>query len=105
MTGEIISAAAVVLVAVIEALSAMDRRKLKKENEHEAKRAAVREQESRLSMQMMDASLQLGLATAAAMEQGEVTCEMKEARKKAEKARAEYERFLRNIAAHQVTKI
>ena len=105
MTNEIITAASGIVVAVIEAVSAMDRGKLKKEREQAARRAAVREKESRLSMQMMDATLELGLATAAAVEQGEVTSEMKEARKKAEKAQAEYERFVRDIAAHQVNKI
>lgn len=105
MIEEIISASAVIVVAVIEAFSAIDRRKMKKERENAARRAAIREQESRLSMQMMDAALQLGLATAAAVEQGEITCEMKAARKKAEKAQSEYEKFVRDIAAHQVTKI
>ena len=102
---EIISSAAVILVAVIEAVAAVERRGLKNARERSERRAEERAQESRLSMQMMDACLELGLATATAVEQGKVSCDLKSAKEKAQQIREEYRNFIRSIAARQVVKI
>ena len=105
MAGEIISGIAIVLVAIIEAIAAMDRKRSKSDRQRSERRAAVRAEESKLAMQMMDANLDLALATATAVEQGKLNGEMKAARDKAREAQENYRMFIRNVAAREVVKI
>ena len=105
MTAEIISGAAVVIVAVIEALAARERRGMKKLRARTDRREAERARENRLAMHMMDASLELAIATAIAVEDGKLNGEMKAAKEKARKAQEEYQSFVLEIAARQVAKV
>lgn len=59
-----VTALAAVLVAVIEALAAWDRRKARAAGARAEKRAARRAEESRLSMDLMSANCALALTTA-----------------------------------------
>lgn len=104
MTEYIIPAAAGIVVAVIEALAARDRMKAKKDRERAEARYALREEESRLSMQMADATLQLSIVTANALTGGRNNGNVERARQAAAKAEAEYEAFHNRLAAHEVTK-
>ena len=54
--GPLISGVAVVLVAVIEGMAARERKQIKEDRERTERRAAVRAEESRLSMELMAAS-------------------------------------------------
>lgn len=101
----IISAAAIVVVAVIEALAARGRKTAREDTEKNEKRAEDRAKESRLGMKMMDASLDLGVATALAVEQCKINGEMKAAKLKASAAQAEYQEFLQEVAARLIAKV
>lgn len=103
--GAVISSVALIAVAVIEALALTERRREKYAREKSERRAAERARENRLSMRMMDASLELGLATALAVETGKHNGELHEAREKARAAQEEYESFIMEVAARQVVKI
>jgi hypothetical protein len=105
MTVSIISSGAIVLVAIIESLATLERRSAKRSQEQMKAREEARADESKLAMQMMDASLALGIATAIAVEEGKLNGEMKSAKQRAKEARENYQGFLQNIAAHQVVKI
>jgi len=105
MFGEVISAAALVLVAIIEMVAARERRRCKDDRARSESRADNRAHESRLAMKLADANLDLSLATALAVEQGKLNGEMKAARAKAKNAQDEYNCFMLEIASHQVAKI
>ena len=105
MTAEIISGAAVVAVALIEAIAARERSGMKKLRARTDRREAERARENRLAMHMMDASLDLAIATAIAVEEGKLNGEMKAAREKARSAQEEYENFVLELAARQVAKV
>ena len=105
MWPEIIAGAAVVVVAVIEAFAASERRSAKKHRERSERREAERAKENRLAMNMMAASLELGLATALAVEQGKVNGELSSARTKVRLAQEEYRTFIQEIASRQVAKV
>ena len=100
----LISGLCLITVAFIEALAARGRKKAKGDQERNERRAADRAEESGLSMRMMDASLELGLATALAVEQHKLNGEMKAAREKADKAREAYHAFLERISSRQLAK-
>lgn len=100
----IISGIFLVVVAVIEAVAARDRKRVKEERERDERRAADRAEESRLAMRMMDASLELGLATAIAVEEQKLNGEMKAGKAAAQAARADYHAFVEKIAARQLAK-
>ena len=104
MTEYIIPAAAAIIVAVIEAIAAADRKRSKDHEVKAAARAERREEEARLSMRMMDASLELGLATALAVEQHRMNGEMSAARDNATEAQAAYRAFIEKVAAAQLAK-
>lgn len=104
MTEYIIPAAAAVIVAIIEAVAARDRKRVKSHEAKAAERAERREEEARLSMRMMDASLELGLATALAVENHRLNGEMTLARENAQEAQAAYRQFIEHIAAKQLAK-
>ena len=86
-----------IIVAVIEARAQKDR----KTAEESAKR---REKINLLSMKMQDANMQLTIVTANAVTGGHNNGNVETAKKAAEEASKDYAAFLREIAAHEVTK-
>ena len=98
-----ISALSVIIVAIIEWRASTDR-KLMKEAQKEAElRAEQREKESRLSMQMMDATLQLSVVTANALTGGHNNGNVEAARRAAEDASRAYKDFLMATTAHNIS--
>lgn len=104
MWGYIIPAVSAVAVAIIEAIAAKDRKQTKIQREKQEKRAAQRAEESRLSMQMMDATLQLSIVTANALTGGHNNGNVERARVAAQKAQDEYEKFLQKLASNELAK-
>ena len=100
----IISALSAITVAIIEAIAAKDRRKSKAQKAKEEHREARRAEESRLSMQMMSATLQLSVVTANAITGGHNNGNVEAAKMAAEKAESEYQAFLRRVAADEIAK-
>lgn len=100
----IIPALAAVVVAVIEAIAAKERKQTKIEAEKANARAALRAEESRLSMQMMSATLQLSIVSANALTNGHNNGNVERAKTAAENAMSEYEKFLQSVAAKEVAK-
>lgn len=93
----LLSAFALVLVALINRRTA----RIEKTNQ---KTAACRERESRLSMDMMAASIELADVTAYALAGGRLNGNVERARQKAAQAREAYDAFLRDVSAEEVTK-
>ena len=91
-----------VIVAIIELLAAKDRKQTKKFTEDLEKRAALREEESRLSMQMNYATLQLSIVTANALTGGHNNGNVEQAKMNAQKAEADYQHFLQKVAASTI---
>ena len=97
MWAYVVPAAAAVVVAIIEAIAAKERRATKADREW-------REKESRLSMQMMHATLQLSIVTSNAVTGGHNNGNVERSRTAAEDAEKAYQDFLMEAAAHEVTK-
>lgn len=93
-----ITSVAALVVAVIET---GNRRRLKSSEI----RAARRETESRLSMELMSATLELAYVTSLAVTGGHINGNVEAAQEKAKAAQEAYEDFLRDEAAHAVAKI
>lgn len=91
-----------IIVAIIELIAAKDRKRTKKFTEDLEKRAALREEESRLSMQMMYATLQLSIVTSNALTGGHNNGNVEQARTNAQKAEADYQQFLQKVAASTI---
>lgn len=91
----IIPAAATVMVAVVEALAARDRKRAKVREDRRA-------EESRLSMQMMSATLQLATVTANALTGGHNNGNVERAKASAEKAEKDYQSFLITVTSKEV---
>lgn len=89
------------LTLIIVALIQKDAKTSQAKSEARAKR---RERESRLSMDMMAATLELSDVTAIALSGGKLNGNVEEARIKAAAARDAYDTFLRDEAAHAVAK-
>jgi hypothetical protein len=89
-----------VIVAIIAGMFARSERKGKRAE----RRSEIRAEESRLSMAIMSAAIDLGLATAIAVSGGKVNGEMDRGREHAAKAQSEYTDFLERIAARQIAK-
>jgi hypothetical protein len=102
--GIIVTAAATVVVAIIESVAARERRTNKHRQEKLDRHAEIRAEESRLSMKMMSASIELGLATALALVEGKLNGEMKRARENAINAQEEYFALVDSLAARVITK-
>lgn len=94
----LIGAVATVLVALIELRSQRDRKRAEA-------RAVRREQESRLSMDLMLATSEMTDVLCIALQGGKINGNVDEARKKGKDAREAYRAFLREQAAHQVAKM
>ena len=88
-------------------LGGMFARNSKKNKDNEAridKRAEIRAKESQLSMRLMAASVNLGVATCIAVKEGSVNGKMNAALKSAELAQQEYYQFINSVAAEQIIK-
>ena len=92
----IISAVSAIIVAYI---SAHTKRAEAKADAREKRR----ERESLLSMAMMDASIQLSIVSANALAGGHNNGNVETARIAAEKARSDYEAFLREVTAKSLS--
>jgi single-stranded DNA-binding protein len=104
MVETIISALATVICAALGALVTVETRRRKRQYEKGEARAEVRAEESRLSMAMMSASIELGEATAMAVANQKINGEMDQARQSAKKARADYNVFLERVTAKTISK-
>ena len=93
-----------VMVAVIGGLFARNSKKQKVETELIEARAAIRAEESRLSMQLMSASVNLGVVTAVAVKDGKANGNVNEAVSKAHIAQQEYYNFINTLAAKKLSK-
>lgn len=98
MSQYIIPAIAAVIVAVIEAMAARERKHSKADRE-------MRERESRLSMELMSANCELSVVTAMALKEGHTNGTLEPALEKASKAQNDYKNFLMDTAARDVAKV
>lgn len=101
----LIALATSVIVAIIEAVATKDRKRAKEEMEKSRARAELRAEESRLAMQMMDATMQLSIANCNALCGGHNNGNVEEAKEAAKRAQANYHNFLAKIATETVVKI
>ena len=97
----VIPALATIIIAIIEAMAAKERKETKKQNEKSEARANIRAKESRLSMQMMSATLQLSIVSANALTNGHNNGNVERAKTAAEHAMQEYEQFLQGLAVKE----
>ena len=104
MSQYIIPAIATVIVAIIEAVAAHDRKQNKAEREAEDRRDKERLEESRLSMKMMSATLQLSVVTANALTGGHNNGNVERAKKAAEDAEGQYQAFLQRVASEEINR-
>lgn len=100
----IISGIFAVIVAIIEVAAARERKKTQRFTEELADIMARRAEESKLSMQMMDATMQLSIVSANALSGGHNNGNVEAAKEAAEKAQEEYQNFLRKVAAEAMNK-
>lgn len=105
MSDAAVTAFSIVLVAVIEAISAWDRRQGRKERERTEKRAIRRAEESRLSMELMSANCALALTTAKKLAGMHTNGDVEEAMLAAKEAQEKYQDFIQKQASDQVSKI
>lgn len=104
MSEAAINAAALVVVALIEAAAAWDRRQAKAERSRAERRAARRAEESRLSMDLMSANCALALTTAKKLAGMHTNGDVEEAMTAAREAQEAYTDFIHRQAADQVAK-
>lgn len=97
LAGIFINALVLVVVALIG-------RSQKAEHDKNEERAKARETESRLSMDLMEATSELSDVIAIAVSGGHINGNVEEARERAKKAREAYRNFVRDQAAKNVTK-
>lgn len=102
---DLLPAAALIVVAIIEAFAAKERKCARADRERTESRAKLRSRESLLAMKLADANIELGLATAIAVEHQHTNGEIKAAQEKAREAQKEYQDFMRELTASQMTDI
>lgn len=100
----IIPAVAGIIVAIIELRAAKDRKKTQQLTEELRQRSELKAEESRCSMQMMYATLQLSVVTSNALTGGHNNGNVERARIDAQKAEADYQAFLQKVAASTINK-
>lgn len=105
MDAAVIAGMSAILVAVIEAFAAHDRRQSREDRERAEKRAARRAEESRLSMDLMNANCALALTTAKKLAGMHTNGDVEEAMTAAKEAQEHYLDFLQKQAAAQVSKV
>lgn len=103
--GPTVSAVALVLVAIIEALAARDRRRYKSDRERAERRAALRARESQLSMEMMSSNNKLTLVIAKKLTGQHTNGDVEEAMHEAQQSQADYQTFLEETTAKQMAKV
>ena len=94
--GSLVSAAALVAVAIIETRNARDRKRVEE-------RARKRELESELSMELMSANCDLTIEAVMALQTGHTNGTLESRLKRAVAAQERYNKFLQKTAAHAVT--
>lgn len=100
----VISAVGLVIVAVIEGVAARERKAAKQDKDRAERRAALRERESRLSMEMMSATCNLAIVTAKKVNGMHTNGDVEEAMEAAGAAQDAYRSFLQDTASRQVAK-
>lgn len=95
---EVVSCITLIVVAYIET----NNRKQRKKSEE---RAALRERESRLGMELMVSTSQLSDVISIAVTGGHTNGNVEAAQKRAREAREAYDDFLKDVASHGVAKI
>lgn len=98
----VVPSALTIIIAVIGKRDAKDRKAAAERDARAEERAKLREKESRLSMKMLDATLQLSIVTSNAVTGGHNNGNVERAKAAAEAAQIEYHTFLQDIAAHEV---
>ena len=98
LLSSLLSAAAVVIVAVIETRNGKSRRRTEA-------RAERRAEESRLSMEMMFATCKLATVTAKAVTGHKTNGDVEDALEESAQAQGQYEDFKTQLAAQQVAKV
>lgn len=93
-----VSAAAIVIVAVIETNNKKDRLRTDKRAERRAK-------ESMLAMELQSATCALALVTAKKVNGKQTNGDVEEAMQKALEAQGRYEAFMNSLAANEVAKV
>lgn len=96
---EIICAIVTGIFSVVVAVIGLS---VRKSNMTAAHQAELRQEESLLSLRMMDATLQLSVVTSNALTGGHNNGNVERAREAAQKVAGDYEDFLRKITAHEV---
>ena len=94
----VITAVATITVTVIETGNRRHRKS-------ELARQERRERETLLSMELISATLDLAFVTSLAVTGGKINGNVEAAQKKAEEARENYRKFLREETAHAVSKV
>ena len=105
MSEAAINATSLIIVALIEAAAAWDRRQTRRERQRVERRAARRAEESRLSMDLMSANCALALTTAKKLAGMHTNGDVEEAMEAAKTAQERYIDFLQQQAAEQVAKV
>lgn len=93
-----------IVVAVIEAIAAKDRKAAKESSEKHERRQQQREKAERLQIRMQNATLQLSIVSANALTGGHNNGNVERARAAAESAQAEYDAFINELAAREIAK-
>ena len=91
----ILEAVTTITVAVIAGLFAIDSRKRKTRQTEVDKRSEIRAKEGHLAIELLAATVDLGVATATAIKDNKVNGNMEEAMKGAKEAQTAYQKFLR----------
>lgn len=94
----LISAVAMILVAIIETNN-------RKHRKREKARQERRERETYLAMELQSATLDLAFVTSLAVTGGHTNGNVEEAQNKAKEAQEAYRKFLREETAHAVAKV
>ena len=92
-----------VTVAIIAGLFDRENKKRAADNAKLEKRAAMREEESQLSMRLMSANTSLAIATGMALKEGRTNGKMDTALAVAGQAQEDYFKFINGIASEQMS--
>ena len=95
LAGTLLSAVSVIIVAQINKES-NEQKKVNDEREERHKKQML------LTMEMIDASIELGDVNAVSLQQGKLNGNVEEARKKAKEARIKYQKFLADVASEVI---
>lgn len=91
----LITALAGIIVAILTV-------KINKQEANAKERESIRQEESLLSLRMMDATLQLSVVTSNALTGGTNNGNVETARKAAKDVAHDYQEFMQRITAHEV---